>query len=785
MADASANAPVEDAVVTRARKRFHIAVEAEEENRAKELDDMRFLAASPDDNYQWPDEIFKQRSKPGQEGGIRPCLTINKMPSHVRQITNELRMNRPQITSRPADSKASKEVAKALNGWLRHIQVESEADLAIDTACDWQTGGGVGYFRLYTEYADEMSREQTVVFAPCPDRFKVYMDPIGLRQHPAGRKCKWGFIVEDLPKDEYEAEYGADNAIDWTQGANGDMAHWFPSGELVRVAEYFEIEEKKAEICEWKAPDGNTVIAITGSDEEARYLKLGYAKTGWKRNTKIPRCIWRKMNGQGVIGEKKEMPTKYLPIVRVVGNYYIIDGKLIVSGAVRNAKDPQRMYNYNASKEIEVNALAPLAPISAMVEQIKGHEDRYRTANTIAYAYLPYNAMYNEDGTIADVSPPQRVMPPQPSMAIIQAKVGADNDIKATMGQWGPALGEPSGEKSGKAINARKTESDMGSFHYVDNVARALRYAGTIALDMGAEVIDSRRIVRILGEDGEPDHIIVDPDSPVPYKEEPGPDGKTVKIYNFSLGKYEVVVNTGPSFTTKRAEAADFLTSAVQSAKDPATSNTLAYLAMKNQDWAGAEEATTAMKALLPPQVAQALAPDDGGQAKLPPEVQTMVDQIKQVAGHTKGQLDAANQALAESHARITKLDAEVKNKNVDGLVKMYEADKRAMSEIAKVRGDIIIAEVDAAKVAAEQPGNADLQQLIHVLAHTRGELDAKIMKLAESTQQISDQLQSWEISAAQPEDMGAPPADAPAPAAPPAQPPTPDQPQPGQGGMQ
>jgi hypothetical protein len=747
MADASAGAEGEDPIVTRARKRFQQALEAEDENRVKEQDDMRFLAASPDDNYQWPTEIYQQRSKPGQEGGIRPCLTINKLPSHQRQVTNELRMNRPQIKVRPADSKASKEVAKALNGWLRHIQVASEADLAIDTACDWQTGGGVGYFRMYTQYADEMSREQTVVFEPCPDRFKVYMDPIGLRQHPAGRKCKWGFIVEDLPRDEYEAEYGEENPIDWSQGSTGDMLHWFPSADMVRIAEYFEIKETKKTICEWQAPDGTTAMTVKDSDEEKQWQAQGYQKTGFERPTKIPRCIWRRMNGQKVIGKEKEMPTKFLTIIRVVGNYWIIDGKLIVSGMIRNAKDAQRMYNYNASKEIEVNALAPLAPITAMVEQIKGHEDRYRTSNTVAHAYLPFNAMYNEDGTIALVQPPQRVQPPMPSMAIIQAKVGADNDIKATMGQWGPALGEPSAEKSGKAINARKNESDMGSFQYVDNVARALRYAGAIALDMGAEIIDRKQIVRILGEDGEPDHIVVDPNSPVGYREEQGQDGKVVKIYNFSFGKYEVVVDVGPSSQTRRQEAAEFLTSAVQSARDPASANTLVYLAMKNQDWAGAEQATTALEALLPQPVREALMPDDGSQPKIPPQVQQMLDQIKQVAGHTKGQLDAAQQALQERDAKLRDLEGQIKGRNVDALAKMYDADMKALSEITRARSEVLIAQAKALEIQSQQPDNPQVQAVTQALGHFAGEMDAKISALAESATQIKQQLDNFEIA--------------------------------------
>src|SRR5581483_5323696 len=246
--------PGEDPVVARARKRFQQAIDAEDENRAKELDDMKFLASTPDDNYQWPTEILRQRQKPGEEGGIRPCLTINKLRSHHNQVLNEQRMNRPQILVRPGDSKASAEVAEVLNGWMRHIQVASEADLAYDTACQWQTGGGVGYFRMYTAYCDEKSFDQDVVFERCPDRMQVYLDPIGLKLHPAGKKCRWGFIVEDLPKDEYEETYGKENEVDWNLAGAGDMQHWFPSKETVRVAEYFEIREKDATICAWDVP---------------------------------------------------------------------------------------------------------------------------------------------------------------------------------------------------------------------------------------------------------------------------------------------------------------------------------------------------------------------------------------------------------------------------------------------------------------------------------------------------------------------------------------------------
>lgn len=744
--------PGDDPVLKLARKRFEQAMEAEDENRGKQADDMKFLAATPDDNFQWPAEILRNRQAPGQEGGIRPCLTINKMRSHQRQVTNEQRMNRPQIIARPGDSKASAEVAKALNGWLRHIQVASEADLAFDTACDWQTGAGEGYFRLYTEYADPMSFDQDVVFAPCPDRFKVYLDPIGLKQHPAGRKCRWGFIIEDIPREEYEEQYkGEDEAIDWTLAGVGDQQQWFPSKEQVRIAEYFELVDRKKTICLWKGPDGNPAVSEQGSEEDARYRMpgSGYEKVQ-ERKTTVHRCIWRKMTGQKVLSEK-EMPTQYIPIVRVVGNQWVVDGKVIVDGMVRPSKDAQRMYNYNASAEIEINALQPKTPIMAMVEQIKGHEDKYRQANTAPLAYLPYNAVRNDDDTIVAVAPPARMAAPMPPAAFIQAKIGADNDIKATMGQWGPSLGEPSSEKSGKAINARKMESDVGTFHYIDNLARALRYAGTIAVDMAAEIITSRRILRILGEDGEPDHVTVDPEMDVPYKEELGPDGKKVKVYNFAMGKYEVVVNTGPSFTTRRAEAADFLTSAVQAAKDPATANVLTYLALKNQDWAGADEAVTLLKTLLPPPALQAMQGDGEEGAQMSPQAQSAIDQLKGMAGQLKGQLDAAQQALTQRDQQLSAMKTEAAGKVREGMVKMYEADKKAMAEIEKARADVLVAEAETARAMMAQPENEELKRIAHALGHTKGELEAKLNALADATAEIAAQLNNFEIAARMP----------------------------------
>ncbi len=745
MAETESKKAGEENILERARSRFKIAIDAESENRRKELDDLKFLAASPDDHWQWPDDVYNDRTRAGQEGGARPCLTINKLPQHHRQVTNEQKMNRPQIRVQPANDKAATETADVYNGLIRHIQVASEADLAYDKAGDAQVAHGAGYFRVLTEFCDERSFDQDIVIAPLADRFKVYMDPEGLKQHPAGKKCRWGFIIEDLPKDEYEELYG-EHPVDWNQSAIGDLGDWFPDKDTVRVAEYLEIEQTEKKLLLWQV--GEDFVTSIEGEPMPEGVPMG-ALPVKTRTTRIPKCIWRKINGQAVIAEK-EMPTKYIPICRMVGNEWIVEGKPVTSGIVRNAKDAQRMYNYNASSEVELNSLAPRAPFVAMDQQIAGKEDMWRNANRRNFGVLTYSAVVDEStGQIVNIAPPSRAQPQMPQAAIITAKLAAGDDIKATTGQYDPSLGNQSNETSGKAINARKVQSEVGTFHYVDNYARALRYAGCILIDMIPRVYDTKRIARILGEDGEADQVQLDPSLPVSYQETPDPNNpnKTQKAYNLGVGKYDLIVNVGPSFATQREEARSMLVELSQGVSDPAIAAVMRYLTVKNMDWSGAKEFADILKKMLPPNVLEA----EGEGEELPPQAKAMMVKLQQDLAHMAGQLDAAKQAVAERDQSVKDLQGQLKGKNADALAKMYEADKKAESEIVKARASVEVARVQAATTLAQQPDNADLQALIQQLGEVIKAYDEKLAVLAQSTAAIAEQLRAFEIAAAVP----------------------------------
>ena len=190
-------------LLSTARSRLNLAISAYSESREDELDDLRFFAGSPDNHWQWPADVLATRGAvQGQTINARPCLTINKLPQHVKQVTNDQRQNRPAGKVIPADDKADIEVAEIFDGIVRHIEYMSDADVAYDTACENQVAYGEGYIRILTEYCDENTFDQDIKIGRVRNSFSVYMDP--MIQDPCGADAKWCFITEDITKEDYE-----------------------------------------------------------------------------------------------------------------------------------------------------------------------------------------------------------------------------------------------------------------------------------------------------------------------------------------------------------------------------------------------------------------------------------------------------------------------------------------------------------------------------------------------------------------------------------------------------
>ena len=635
-----------------ARSRLNMAMAAYSDSREDELDDLRFAAGSPDNQWQWPADVLATRgSVQGQTINARPCLTINKLPQHIKQVTNDQRQNRPAGKVIPADDKADIEVAEIFDGIVRHIEYISDADVAYDTACENQVMYGEGYIRVLTEYCDENSFDQDIRIGRIRNSFSVYMDPT--IQDPCGSDAQWCFITHEMLTEEFERQFPNANPISTLQSQGvGDqsMSQWV-SDNTVRIAEYFYIEHKADTLNMY--PGGATAFAGSPEAKQLEAMGMPVAKT---RKVDRQTVKWCKINGYEVL-EERDWAGKYIPVVRVVGNEFEVDGRLFVSGLVRNAKDAQRMYNYWVSQEAEMLALAPKAPFIGYGGQFEGYESQWKTANVNNWPYLEVNPDAT-DGQGGALPLPQRAQPPMASSGLLQAKAGASDDIKATTGQYDSSLGATSNERSGKAIMARERQTDTGTYHYVDNLARAVRYVTRQIVDLIPKIYDTQRIARIIGEDGETDSAKINPQQQEPVKKIVDQSGIVIeKIYNPSVGKYDVCVTTGPSYMTKRQEALEAMGNLLQG--NPDLWKVAGDLFVKNMDWPGAQEMAKRFAKTIDPKLLE-----DGEDPAIQAanqQIQAMGQEMEQM--HTM--LQNVSKSMEAQELKIKAYDAETKRISV------------------------------------------------------------------------------------------------------------------------
>lgn len=611
-----------DKIILRVIKRMDRAISAESENRLAALDDRKFKSGS-----QWPAEVVAQRNI-----DKRPCLTINKLPTFIHQITNDQRQNRPAIKISPVGDRGDLSVAGMYSGMIRHIERDCAADIAYDTAFDDAVSMGWGYWRVLTEWESPDSFDLKLVISRVRNPFRVYMDPAA--QDPTGADAKWAFISDMIPRSEFEEKYPDAAPMPFAQSGTGEnMKSWMTKDEI-RIAEYFEIEYETRTLVQLN--NGHVGWKDELDDITNAKLKRGTIEVEDEREARVPKVMWYKVTATEVLMEREWYGTS-IPVVRVVGEEIDIEGKVKYSGVIRNAKDAQRMYNYWATAETELIALAPKAPWLLEEGQVEGHEDEFKMANTRSFPYLSYKGT-SINGTPAP--PPQRQQFAGVPAGVVQAKEGSAQDMQATTGvRFDATMNERMIDESGKAIRELRRTGDLGSFHYVDNLARALRRTGEILVEIIPLLYGKARTVTILREDDKEEQVRIDPNMPKPSGEMKKPDGKTMKMFNPTFGKYGVTVTIGPSYATKRIEASENMMNFVKAL--PQTGALIADLVAANQDWPGAEQIAARLAKTLPP-------------GMLAPEMKDVPPQIQALLGQQDMQVKKLTQELQQAMKQLT-----------------------------------------------------------------------------------------------------------------------------------
>lgn len=556
-------------VLDEAKEAFGQAEDAERQNRLDALDDIKFARMGE----HWPEEIRKQREADG-----RPCLTINRMPSFIRQVVNDSRQNKPAIKVHPADDTADPHTAEIINGLIRNIEYTSNADVAYDTAIDSSATCGFGYFRIAADYSHDDTFDLDLAIQRIANPFTVYGDP----HSAAADSSDWNraFVTELMGKTEFERKYHGADPVNWDAGGYAGLKQPWLEGDKVLVAEYWRREQVKRAIV--RLSDGTILDAERYLAAKAMFDIQGLAITG-ERQVLSWKVVQRLMTGAEVL-ETNDWAGRYIPIIPVYGEEVNVEGRRYFRSLIRDAKDAARMFNYWRTTSTELVALAPRVPFIGPVGAFTTDAHKWATANSKNWPYIEF------DGNAAPMRQP---LDSGGALGAMNEALAASDDMKSIMGLYDASLGARSNETSGRAIMARQREGDVSTFHFIDNLSRAIRHAGRVLIDLIPSVYTGERVIRVLGQDGQPQNVQLG-------KQIQLPDG-TTRIFDLSAGKYDLTVTTGPSFTTKREEAAAQMAEFVRAY--PQAAPLVGDLIAKNQDWPGAEEFAERFKAMLPQQI--------------------------------------------------------------------------------------------------------------------------------------------------------------------------------------
>lgn len=614
--------------LTEAQEQFKRSEDAEAMNRKNWLDDMRFARLGE----QWPDGVKRQRELEG-----RPCLTINRMPAMCRQVLNDARQNKPAIKVHPVDSGAKRETAQILDGLIRNIEYTSNAEIAYDTALDHAVTGGFGYFRISTDYACDDQFEQDIVIERIVNPLTVYGD----ENSTAADSSDWNkaFVTEMYEEEAFKKRWKGATKANWETDYQ-DMPDGWRDSDHVRVAEWWTREEVPATLL--KLSDGMVLY-------KDQYLKIqplleaqGITVIG-ERPTKTNKVTQRIMTGAEVL-ETNAWAGRFIPIVPVYGDEVVVEGKRHWISLVRWAKDPQQMFNYWRTASTELVALAPKTPFIGPKGAFNTDAQKWATANSVSYPFIEY------DGPV----PPQRQPFAGPPAGALQEALNASDDIKSVMGIYDAALGARSNETSGRAILQRQQQSDTATFNYIDNLSRAIKHAGRIMVDLIPKVYSAPRIVRVIKEDGSNESVPINQPFVPEQNQDPqsqqykaGKEQETVqgltRIFDVTTGKYDVTCEVGPSFSTKRQEAANQMIELGR--LYPPMMQVAGDLLVKNLDWPGADDIADRLKALLPPQ----LMGQNPQVQQLNQQLQQVDQQAKQAVGTLQQQIQGLQQQLASA----------------------------------------------------------------------------------------------------------------------------------------
>ena len=547
-------------IITEALDRFEVAGDSWSEIYEQSISDVQFV---DDDDGQWEDSARESRHN-------RPCLTFDKLSAAVDRVVGGQLANMPSIKVRAAEE-GDEDIAEVYQGLIQ--QIDQRGIQAFKTAFKFAVKSGWGCVLVDHDYIDDVSLDQDIVIREIKNPFAVLIDPVIQVQNV--QEARYGFLFEDLERKEFERLYPDANVAETDFESTGNGESWI-SEDQVRVADYYRIVLEKQTLVQLS--DGRVVDQkeIEPVRDELNLMGITLGKT---REVQVRKLERFKITATEVLDEV-ECTGRFIPIIPVLGKTSNINGRFISRGLVRKAKDAQRLYNYSRSVAVEVTGLTPKQPYFVTPAMIKGHESRWKNMMVSNDPVM----MFNFDNG----QKPFREQPAQGSPGLMQDAQLAAEDIKSATGVFDANMGAQGNETSGVAIRGRQFQGEMSNFEFQDQLVDSMELAGRVCIDMIPNVYDTERTIRIIGEDEREEVVAVNKTLM------DGATGEYVKTMDLNVGSYDIKVSSGPSYTTRKQETAEQLSTIV--AQNPAMSELVGDVLFKNMDLVGGDEVISRLR---------------------------------------------------------------------------------------------------------------------------------------------------------------------------------------------
>jgi hypothetical protein len=593
-------------LLLRLHKNYKKAYDADHKNRHRAEENIKF-ANIP--GNQWSDVSKAERGKE------RLMLEFNQLKVMCKRVINEMRANRPQARFLGFED-GDKSLAETFSGMFRNTWNMSDGDSVADYQGEYQVYGGYGVWELVTEYSNDSAFDQDIKIKNVPNPFCVWSDPDS--KDMLKRDAEWWIKAHKIKKSTYEERWPDREVVSFEPNDLDDEDDW-EDNDGVRIAEFWYKQKEKKTL--YLLEDGSTVDALPEGMQAVRQREIVCYKV-----------MCAICSGDAVLEPPTEFCCDEFPFVPVYGEYLIIDGNIRWDGMVEHMKPAQQAYNSGRTAIVEVVEASAQGKFFATAAQADGHTDEWAVAHKKNLPFILYNADPQVPGQ------PGILPGAQVPVALIQSVEMAKEELNSLAGFTFDPTATDAKNISGKALNARATQGQIATFNYPDNMAKAHKRTGEIFIKMAPKIYDTERVVRTLGADGSEKFVTLNTIDPATGE----------KINDLSRGKFDIVVNTGPSFQTKRQEAAETLTQ--MASNDPALMPAAGDLVYKSLDVPYAEEIAERVRLMLPTPIKQHLNKDK----EMPPEVTAAMAQVEQMGQAVQQQGQLVEQAAVEAQKEVT-----------------------------------------------------------------------------------------------------------------------------------